>query len=106
MSKPKQPTPAQAAVLSAARRGAVQRSRYENHYPGGITMTWCWVNLSTNTRVEERVIRAIEKNGWATVVRGELKEGAPSDPLRIAMGNWRLPDRLVVNADAKADADV
>ena len=94
--KPKTPTPAQQSAINAARRGTVQRCRYENHYPGGVTMTWCWVDLSRNKRVEERVIRALEKNGWAKVIRGELKPGAPDDPLRIAMGNWRLPDRLVL----------
>ena len=101
--KPKMPTPAQRAVLAAVRIGAVERCCYQHHYPGGVTMTWCWVALPSERKVEERVIRAIEKAGWAKVVRGDLKPGAPSDPLRIAMGNWRLPDRLVLNAPLEDD---
>lgn len=93
--KSKIPTRAQAVVLASARRGAVQRCCYANHYPGGVTLTWCWVDLSTERKVTPQMIRTFENNGWAKVEQGALKEGAPVDPLQIAMGNWRLPDRLV-----------
>lgn len=105
--KPRAPTPTQRGLLAAVKHEGVERRCYRAHYPGGVTMTWRWVSRVSEHSFAERVIRACEQNGWITVVRGELKPGVPpnTDPLRVAMGDLRLPDTLAIVAPGDSDAD-
>lgn len=98
MNKPKFPTPAQRGLLAAVKHEGVERRCYRAHYPRGVTMTWRWVSIVTEHPFAERVIRGCEAAGWVRVERGALRPGVPenTDALRIAMGDLRLPDTLVL----------
>jgi len=94
----KPPTPAQRRLLTAIRMEGVERRCYKARVPGGVDLTWHWVGCRTEQRFQWRTITACETRGWVKVIRGEMKPGAPEgmSGLQIAMGNWRLPDRLEI----------
>jgi len=94
--KPKPPTPAQKRLLDAIRTEGVERRCYKARVPGGVDLTWHWVGCLTEQKFGYRTIQACEKRGWVKSIRGELKPDTPEGltGLQIAMGNWRLPDRL------------
>ena len=96
MAKPVKPTPAQERLLAAVRTEGVERRCYQSRYPGGINLTWHWVGCRTEERFNERTIFACERRGWVKSIRGSLKPDTPEGltGLEIAMGNWRIPDKL------------
>lgn len=90
----KLPTPAQKSLLYKAQH--IKRVCYVSQSPGMTYLKWYWVDVRDEHRYSDLTVSKCEAQGWIEVVKGELKPGTPEglDGLRIAMGNWRLPDEL------------